>query len=1106
VLSLEDYNKGLIYTATKGCIDCNKCIHECPVLKSNVSVMDSDNSYKICVDEKECILCGACIDTCVHDVRRFKDDCEAFFQDLKQGRNISVLVAPAFYVNYPIEYKNILGYLKSLGVKNFYPVSFGADIAIWGYLNYITKNNITGNVAQPCPTIVRHIEKHQPELLPLLMPIQSPMMCTAIYLKRYKGIQEDIAFLSPCIAKKAEIESKRGLGLIRHNVTFKNLMEHIKNEGVKVKDYPAVEEEYSYGLGSLFPRPGGLRENIEYYLGPEASIIQVEGERKSYRYLEALAARAKKKKVPMPMLVDVVNCEMGCCYGTGTEFRLASDDNDIVYQAITMREKKYSAMKTQSLNPALDPVDRFAQLNEAFRELNIEDFMCEYESDSSTPARIVTDAELEEILTRELLKLTDDDKRVDCSACGYMTCREMATAIACGINHRDNCVYYVRNSLARSMEEIRFAEERMRIIIDNMPLVSNFRDRDFNILECNEEAVKLFDLRNKDEFLNRFFELSPPFQPNGRSSKEICRDIVTQVFETGESLRFEWLHQKLSGEPIPCDVTMIPIKWRGQEQVLTFVRDLREYYKNLESSRLMEQRLKAMLNAAPMLCAIFDKDFNIVEVNQEAANILKLSDKQEYIDRFFELSPRNQPDGSDSREKSLAQVRKALETGKGHIAEWIHQTYDGEIIPVEVFLEHVRFGEKDAVIAYAHDLRPQKEMLAKLEAAVEKEQAANNAKSRFLSNMSHEIRTPMNAIIGMTNIARNTSDHKKRSDCLDKINKASNHLLGVLNQILDMAKIEAEKFELYSHPFEFVKMINEVTSVLGVHMEEKRLKFEVKLDTAIPQYIISDELRLAQILTNLLTNAIKFTPREGIIGLNAVWQTNDNHDKFTLRFEISDTGIGISREQQSRLFSAFEQAEVGIVRKFGGTGLGLVISKRIVEMLGGKIWVRSELGEGSRFIFTIPFEAADVAGCESLVLAAQPQDAGGSGYKDHTILIVEDIEINREIIMTLLEPTEVNIECAENGVKAVQMFSAAPGRYGMILMDLQMPEMDGITATRIIRELEIEKARTIPIVAMTANVFQEDVDACLAAGMNDHLGKPLDMSKLHEKLKKYLHC
>jgi len=300
VVRLENYNKGLIYTRVQDCIECNKCIHECPILTSNVVIEDDNGNYKMCVDEKECVLCGTCIDTCIHDVRQFKDDCDNFLLDLKQGRNISVLIAPALYVNYPDEYKNIMGYLKTLGVKNFYPVSFGADIATWGYLNYITKNNNVGNLAQPCPSIVCHIEKHQPELLSSLIPIQSPMMCTAIYLKRYKSVQEDLAFLGPCIAKKAEIQSKRGLGLVQYNVTFKNLLEHIRNQGVDIKNYPGVEEDGSYGLGSLFPIPGGLKANVEYYLGHEAPIIQVEGEQKSYKYLKLLQPGLRKRKISSP--------------------------------------------------------------------------------------------------------------------------------------------------------------------------------------------------------------------------------------------------------------------------------------------------------------------------------------------------------------------------------------------------------------------------------------------------------------------------------------------------------------------------------------------------------------------------------------------------------------------------------------------------------------------------------------------------------------------------------------------------------------------------------------------------------------------------------------
>jgi len=422
-----------------------------------------------------------------------------------------------------------------------------------------------------------------------------------------------------------------------------------------------------------------------------------------------------------------------------------------------------------------------------------------------------------------------------------------------------------------------------------------------------------------------------------------------------------------------------------------------------------------------------------------------------------------------------------------------------------MFLKRVNLGAKDVVMLYCRDLRQQREMLAKLEASIEKEQATSNAKTRFLSHMSHEIRTPMNAIIGMTSIARTTTDPKRNAACLAKIEKASNHMLGILNQILDMSKIEADKFEIYSHPFEFKAMLNGIIGVLGIHIEEKQLNFIVDVDKVIPQYIISDELRLAQVLTNLLANAVKFTPHGGTVRLSVNWLTSGGNDKFTLHFEISDTGIGISPEQQTRLFSPFEQAEASTTRKFGGTGLGLVISKKIIEMMGGKIWVKSEIGDGSKFIFAIQFKEDDIIGYyPSIDPEAPPQDESAYNFKNFTILIAEDVEINREIIIALLESTEVNIECAENGLQALQMFAAAPDRYDIILMDIQMPEMDGLTATRKIRGLEIEKAKTIPIIAMTANVFKEDVHECLAAGMDGHLGKPLDMPKVMEKLKKYL--
>jgi CheY-like chemotaxis protein len=254
---------------------------------------------------------------------------------------------------------------------------------------------------------------------------------------------------------------------------------------------------------------------------------------------------------------------------------------------------------------------------------------------------------------------------------------------------------------------------------------------------------------------------------------------------------------------------------------------------------------------------------------------------------------------------------------------------------------------------------------------------------------------------------------------------------------------------------------------------------------------------------------VKFTSEQGSIQLNTRFVKEEN-DLCTIQMDVTDTGIGISVEQQARLFTSFEQAESSTSRKFGGTGLGLAISKRIVELMGGSIWITSTLGAGSTFSFTVQLErSADESGelfnggTDSF--AADKTSPGKmESFKGRRLLLAEDVEINREIVITLLEPTELEIDCAASGAEAVAMFSAAPDRYDMIFMDMQMPEMDGLEATRFIRSLDSEKAREIPIVAMTANVFREDVEKCLEAGMNDHLGKPLDMGEVLDKLKFFL--
>ncbi|MDR1778439.1 MAG: response regulator [Clostridiales Family XIII bacterium] len=404
--------------------------------------------------------------------------------------------------------------------------------------------------------------------------------------------------------------------------------------------------------------------------------------------------------------------------------------------------------------------------------------------------------------------------------------------------------------------------------------------------------------------------------------------------------------------------------------------------------------------------------------------------------------------------------------------------------------------------------------------AKEEAEHANRAKSEFLANMSHEIRTPMNAIIGMTELARAAQDPARVQYCLERISESSNHLMGIISDILDMSKIEADQFDLAPVRFCLADVIDHARAFTADRAEAKSQTFTVTVQPGLPQMLEGDEVRLLQVMVNLTSNAVKFTPEGGRVELtvgrageadvaglaDAADADGGTGGTFFLRVDVRDNGIGISEQQKSRLFAAFQQADTGTTRQYGGTGLGLALSKRILERMGGRITLQTEEGKGSTFTFVVPFALTDA--CASAADGSDAACACANVEADilsgKTILIAEDVEINREIVAGMLEETGVRIVEAENGEEAVRCFTESPEDIDLIFMDIQMPVMDGYEATRAIRASDTPRSETVPIVAMSANAFTEDVESALASGMNDHVSKPVDYALLLQVIRKYL--
>jgi len=535
-----------------------------------------------------------------------------------------------------------------------------------------------------------------------------------------------------------------------------------------------------------------------------------------------------------------------------------------------------------------------------------------------------------------------------------------------------------------------------------------------------------------------------------------------------------------------------------------------------------------MLDATPLGAIYWDKDLKCVDCNEESVRLFGVKDKQEYLERFMEFSPEYQPDGSLSKEKSLEYVKKAFNEGYCRF-EWIHRNINGELIPCEVILIRVEYEGDYSVLAYTRDLRELKKMMkeieqrdSQLEAALKAAQYANTAKSKFLANMSHEIRTPMNVILGVTESYLQKEDipHEYLAG-FEKIYNAGDLLLHLVNDILDLSKIDAGKLELIPVKYEISSLIVDTAQMNTTRFQHKPIKFNLLVAEDIPLELIGDELRIKQILNNLLSNAFKYT-EAGEVTLSFTVEKPSGEAapsapaptagiRTDLIIRVSDTGQGMTEEQIKVLFDEYTRFNAESNRKISGTGLGMAITHNLVTLMNGKLTVESARGKGTVITARIPQRIAgpetlgqkNAEKLETLNFIAVSKKKNKKLVREPMpygrVLIVDDMKSNLDVAVLLLTPYQLQIDIAESGAEAVALIKNGK-EYDIIFMDHMMPDMDGIETTRRIRALGYDQ----PIFALTANAVVGQQNNFLRCGFDGYISKPIDVRQLNDSLNKFI--